>query len=50
MLHLFLKHLNFVQQKFQFLIEDRETKIGKGKKKVQMEEIQARKTPRNSTR
>lgn len=33
MLHLFLKHLNFVQQKFQFLIEDRETKIGKGKKK-----------------
>ena len=34
MLHLFLKHLNFVQQKFQFLIEDRETKIGKEKKKV----------------
>ena len=33
MLHLFLKHLNFVQQKLQFLIEDRETKIGKEKKK-----------------
>lgn len=34
MLYLFLKQLNPVPQKFQFLIEDRETKIGKGKRYV----------------